>query len=123
MRSRAKPPKLTRPPRRSRAPRVSAAQRMRLWDDSGAACEFPRLCVNLDLLAGFDEIGHFDLEPGFEPRGFVGAAAGGIAADARLGVLDGQLDLRRQLQADRVAVELIELNHGSFDEEVERVSQ
>ncbi len=35
---------------------------------------------------------------------FVDAAAAGIAADRRLGVGDGELDVRRQLHADRIAV-------------------
>jgi len=50
-----------------------------------AAREFARLGMDFDLLALFDEQRHADLETGLERGGLGHAAAGGVAADARLG--------------------------------------
>ena len=51
------------------------------------------------------------------------AAAGGVAADARLGVGDGQLDVRRELQADRVAVVLLHLDQHVVDQQLAIVAE
>ena len=50
-------------------------------------------------------------------------AAGGISARAGLGVGDGELDLLGQLQADGVAVELVDLDDDAFEQELERVAE
>src|SRR5690349_336857 len=59
--------------------------------------------VDLDLLAGRDEQRHVDLVAGLEPRG-LGAAGGAVALQAGLGVLDEQLDRRRQLDVEHPAL-------------------
>src|SRR5207248_6370712 len=46
--------------------------------------KLPRLRGHLDLLTLFDEERHADFQAGFELSGFGHAAAGGIAAHARL---------------------------------------
>src|SRR6266571_1966238 len=82
--------------------------------------ELARLGVDLDLLALFDEEGHADLEAGLERRRLRHAAARGVAPDARLGRRDRQLDVRRELEADRPAVVLLDL-HGDIVDEQETI--
>ena len=48
------------------------------------------------------EATHAHFHPGLEGRRLGDAAAAGVAADGGLGVGDGELDVRRQLHADRV---------------------
>ena len=49
--------------------------------------------------------GHLDRRAGLERRGLVAAARGGVAAHARLGVGDLELDRRRQLQVGGLVVD------------------
>src|ERR1700675_697293 len=49
--------------------------------------KLPRLGVHLDCLSRFDEKRNFDLQAGLEARGLGDAAAGGVAAHARFGVV------------------------------------
>ena len=44
----------------------------------------------------------------------------GVAADGRLGVGDGEVDVRGQVEADGVAVVLVQLDEQAVDEEVGR---
>src|SRR5262245_23133419 len=73
-------------------------------DTSGRAAEVvPGTGVDLDLLAGGEEQRDLDRVPGLE-LGRLGAAGGPVALQARLGVLDRQLDGGRELDVQRGAV-------------------
>src|SRR5687768_9636191 len=84
---------------------------------SGAAGELARFGVHLDALAFLDEQRHADLEAGLGARNLGHAAAGRIAARAELGLGNRHFDERRQLQADRIAVELVDLHEQIVDEQ------
>src|SRR5882762_4327426 len=92
-----------------------------LWS-SGAAGEFLGFGRDFDFFALFDEEGDFDFDAGFEFGGLGDGSAGGVAADAGLGVGDLERDLGGQLDADGVAVEFMDLEQRSFEEEVEGVA-
>ena len=79
--------------------------------------ELARLGVDLHPLAFLDEQRHADLEPGLERRRLRDAAAGGVAAHAGLGARHRQLHVRRELQADRVAVVLLDLHDDVVGEQ------
>src|SRR5882757_4257359 len=84
----------------------------------GAAGELARLGVDPHLVAFFDEERNTDLHAGRERRGFCRAAAGRVAADAGFGRCDDELDVRREDQADRVAVVLLHLDDEVVDEDL-----
>src|SRR5690349_14159879 len=86
--------------------------------DSGSSRELPRFGVHLHLLAFLDEERHAQLHAGFEDRDLRHVAGRRVAADARLGGLDLQLDVRRELERDGPAVELVDLHLEVVDEEV-----
>jgi hypothetical protein len=52
--------------------------------------------------------------------GELGDVAAGVAARAGFGVFHLQLDLFRQLQADGVAVVLVQLNDHALDQKLQR---
>ena len=65
--------------------------------------------VDPHALALFDEQRHLDGDAGLE-RGRLGAALGRVAAQARLGVRDGELDVVGRLDAGRLAVQRQQLD-------------
>src|ERR1039458_897859 len=88
---------------------------------SGSAGELSGFGVDLDLLALLNEERNLDLQAGFKP-GELGDVARCVAARSGLSVRNFELDLRRQLQADGVAVELVQPNQRAFDQEFQRVA-
>ena len=88
-----------------------------------AAGELAGFGVDLHLFAFFDEEGHADFEARFEPCVLGDGSAGSVAARAGLGVGDGEFDLLGQLQADGIAVELVDLDDRAFEEEIECVAK
>src|SRR5580698_7754780 len=89
-----------------------------------ALCSPRKLAVfggYLDLFAFLDEERDLDLEAGLE-AGDLGGAAGGVAANGRVGVGDVELDEDGKLQADGAAVVLVELEEEPVEEEVSGVA-
>ena len=76
--------------------------------------ELPCLGVDFNFFAHLNVERRFDLQAGLEPRQ-LGDVAAGVAARAGFGVLNLQLDLGRQLQADGIAVELVQLDPVALD--------
>src|ERR1035438_9901868 len=89
---------------------------------SGAAGELASLGVDPDLFAFFDEGGNAKLKTCLQPGQLGDGAGGGVAADRGFGVGDGELHLDGQLQTNRIAVVLVDLEEGAFEEEFEGVS-
>src|SRR3954469_63682 len=63
------------------------------------------LRLHLHAIADGDEQRHLDRRAGLERRGLVPAAGGGVAAHARLGLGDLELDGGRELDAGRLVVD------------------
>ena len=84
----------------------------------GPPGKLPCLRVNPDPLSLLDEQRHADFETGFERGQFGDAAAGRIAANARLGGENRQLDVWWKLDADGAAVVLLDLHHHVVHEEL-----
>src|SRR5687767_6736790 len=82
------------------------------------AGKLTRFGVNTDTFPFLDEQRHADFEPGVGPRHLGDRPARGVAARSRLGFLDRHLDERWKLQADRVAVELVDLDDQIVDEQI-----
>src|SRR6266508_2131872 len=91
-------------------------------DMSGDAAEvFPGPGVHLDLLAGGQEQRDLDLVPGLQLGG-LGAAGGAVALQARLGVLEGELDRGRELDVQRAALVHRDDRRLVLQQEVRRVA-
>src|SRR5688572_9814984 len=75
------------------------------------AGELPCFSVHPHALPFLDEQRHPDLEACVGARDFGDRSAGRVAARPRLRLLDRHLDQRRQLQAYRVPVELVDLHN------------
>src|SRR6185369_3172790 len=50
-------------------------------------------------------------------------SAGGVAAYAGLGVGDGEFNFLGKLEADGIAIELVELDDDAFEQELKRVAE
>src|SRR3954453_1374695 len=87
-----------------------------------SSSELARFCGHPNLLTFLDEQRHADLDAGLKLGRFGHTTAGGIAACARFRVRDVKFNVGWQLNADRIAIELVELNDRAFDQEVEGVA-
>jgi hypothetical protein len=90
--------------------------------ESGAAGELAGFGGDFDLFAFLDEERDADFGACFEAGGLGDAAGGCVAANGGLGVLDGELDLLGQFEADGIAVVLLDLNDGAFEKHFECVA-
>src|SRR4051812_11799775 len=90
---------------------------------SGPSGELARLGVHANFLAFFDEERYANFQSRLERRELGDAAAGRVASRARLGRRHGQLDVRGKLHSDRIAVELVDLDHEVVDEELPIVAE
>src|SRR5216684_8596272 len=109
-------------PRRKTRKESQATQNKCGPQNSGAARELPRLGGHFDFFAFLNKEGNANFEACLQ-RGRLGhVAARRIAADARLGMGDRQLDMRRHLQADGVAVVFMQLDDEPLRNEVPGVA-
>src|SRR5262249_54026464 len=85
---------------------------------SGAPGELASLGVDLHLFAFFDEKWNRDLETGLESGRFCDTAGRGVASHAWFGVRHGQLHVWWELDADWVAVVLVNLHGEVVDQQL-----
>src|SRR6478609_787270 len=108
-------------PRWSASKRIWKARLRALFRAATVSCSpaevVARAGVDLDLLAGGDEERDADLVAGLQGGG-LGATGGAVALDARVGVLDGQLDRGGQLDVEHLALVLGDGGGEALDQEV-----
>jgi hypothetical protein len=97
------------------------AEAIQVETNSGAPRKLPVLRRHFHLLPFFDEGRNANLQTGLQLSYLGSATARGVAARPRFRIRNAQLNKHRQLQTDRIAVVLVQLDQRALNQKVQRI--